>query len=210
MDDQTKHKLITIVIPAAGHSSRMGGTDKLTLPVNNSTLLRSTVQKALASLAGEIVVVIRKTQQIRIKETNGLDVKLVHPKSRKNEMSVSVISGLNASHASSAGILILLPDMPLVETSDINLLIDKFHPEKIIRASNAKGEPGHPVLFPRRFFSEIHLTTGDYGPREVIANHKNVLELVKLDNERALVDLDTPESWARWLSDHNGGAGEGT
>ena len=100
--------------------------------------------------------------------------------------------------------------MPLIEVSDINILIERFHPGKIIRASNAKGEPGHPVLFPSRFFAEILRTIGDNGPREVIANHKNVLELVKLDDDRAMVDLDTPESWARWLSDHNGGAGEGT
>lgn len=188
----------------------MGDKDKLTLPVNSSTLLRSTTQKALASLAKEVVVVIKKSQQERIKEVNGLDVKLVHPNSSKNEMSVSIISGLKASNPSSAGLLILLPDMPLIEVSDINILIERFHPAKIIRASSAKGKPGHPVLFPSRFFAEIHKTIGDNGPREVIAKHNNILELVKLDGDRAMVDLDTPESWARWLSDHNGGAGEGT
>ena len=210
MADQTRHEWITIVIPAAGLSTRMGGIDKLTLPVNNSTLLRLATQKALASSAREVVVVIRSSQQDRIRQISDLNVKLVQPKDREIAMSASIITGLQAAHPSTAGILFLLPDMPLIEASDIDLLIGKFHPDRIIRASNAKGDPGHPVLFPRRYFAEIQYITGDNGPRDLIAKYYDLLELVQLDNERALVDLDTPTSWARWLSDHNDGAGEGT
>ncbi len=188
----------------------MGSTDKLTLPVNNSTLLRSAVQKALASLAREVVVVTKKNQYKRLREIEGLDIKLVHPDTSNDEMSVSLITGMNASHPSSAGILILLPDMPLIEVSDINMLINRYHPERILRASTPEGVPGHPVLFPRKFFSEIQLITGDKGPREVIAKHVNAVDLMELDNQKALMDLDTPESWKRWLSDQYDGAGEGT
>ena len=211
MNNQVNHKRITIVIPAAGLSTRMAGKDKLTMPVGNSNLLRLTAEKALSSMATEVIVVTGRTQHERIRTIDGLGIKLVHPDSKINQMSVSIITGLNAVNHSSEGILILLPDMPLIETTDINKLIENFHHEKIIRATNEHEEPGHPVLFPKSLFPAIMTTEGDNGPREVIAMNEDLLKLVKLDNEKAMVDVDTPESWDQWISEYNKtGAGEGT
>ncbi len=210
MADPTRQNRIAILIPAAGLSSRMQGKDKLSLPFDNKTLLSLAVKKAMASSASEIVVVTRKTQQERIESIADLAIKLVHPETPQNEMSVSIITGLNALHPSIEGVLIVLPDMPLIEVFDINVLIEKFHPNMILRATNQKGEPGHPVLFPRKYFSEIKLIKGDNGPREVIDRHKNSLKPVPLSHNKAMMDVDTPDSWNRWLSDYNAGAGEGT
>lgn len=211
MNNQANHNRITIVIPAAGLSTRMAGKDKLTMPVGNSNLLRLTTEKALSSMANEVIVVTGRTQHDRIRTIAGLGIKLVHPDSEINQMSVSIITGLNAVNHSSEGILILLPDMPLIETTDINKLIENFHHEKIIRATNEHEEPGHPVLFPKSLFPAIMATKGDNGPRQVIAMNADLLKLVKLDNEKAMVDVDTPESWDQWISEYNKtGAGEGT
>ena len=211
MNNRANHNRITIVIPAAGLSTRMAGKDKLTMPVGNSNLLRLTTEKALSSMANEVIVVTGRTQHDRIRTIAGLGIKLVHPDSKINQMSVSIITGLNAVNHSSEGILILLPDMPLIETTDINKLIENFHHEKIIRATNEHEEPGHPVLFPKSLFPAIMATKGDNGPRQVIAMNADLLKLVKLDNEKAMVDVDTPESWDQWISEYNKtGAGEGT
>ncbi|MCY3725156.1 MAG: nucleotidyltransferase family protein [Rhodobacteraceae bacterium] len=211
MNKQVKHNWITIIIPAAGLSLRMAGKDKLTMPVGNSNLLKLTTEKALSSMASEVIVVTGKTQHARNRTIDGLGIKLVHPDSRINQMSVSIITGLRAVNHSSEGILILLPDMPLIETADINKLIENFHHEKIIRATNEHKDPGHPVLFPKSLFPAIMATKGDNGPREVIAMNEDLLKLVKFDNEKAMVDVDTPESWGQWVSEYNKtGAGEGT
>lgn len=211
MNNQVKHNFITIIIPAAGLSSRMAGKDKLTMPVGNSNLLRLTTEKALSSRASEVIVVTGRTQHARNRAIDGLGIKLVHPDSRIIQMSVSIIAGLNAVHYSSEGILILLPDMPQIETADINKLIENFHHEKIVRATNERKEPGHPVLFPKSLFPAIMTTKGDYGPREVITMNEDLLKLVKLDNEKSMIDVDTPESWDQWISVYNKtGAGEGT
>ena len=174
-------------------------------------MLRLTTEKALSSMASEVIVVTRRNQHARNRIIDGLGIKLVHPDSGINQMSVSIIAGLHAAHHSSKGILILLPDMPLIETADINMLIENFHHEKIIRATNQYKEPGHPVLFPKSLFPAIMTTKGDNGPREVIAMNEDLLKLVKLDNEKAMFDVDTPESWDQWISEYNKtGAGEGT
>jgi len=189
----------------------MAGKDKLTMPVGNSNLLRLITEKALASLASEVIVVTRSTQLARIRTVDGLGIKLVHPDSRINQMSVSITTGLRAADYSSEGVLILLPDMPLIETADINKLIDNFDREKIIRGANEKKVPGHPVLFPKSLFPAIMTTNGDNGPREVIAKNEGLLKLVKLDNEKAMVDVDTPENWDQWITEYDKtGAGEGT
>jgi molybdenum cofactor cytidylyltransferase len=91
--------------------------------------------------------------------------------------------------------------MPDVTAAHIDRLIAAFDPEEgraICRAATETGEPGHPVLFGRRFFETLGRLSGDEGARQIVAEHPELVETVATPGEAARLDLDTPEAWAAW------------
>ncbi len=201
---------ISVLIPASGQSTRMGDHDKLLLKLNGETLLRAALRKAVRSVAHEVMVVLRATAQARIAETRGLPVRAVYSTSEPNLMSASIIAGLDAISEEAQGVLIMLPDMPAIETSDLNRLVLSFKPGRILRACTADLRLGHPVLFSRNLFPQMKQVAGDVGPRSVIKAHGHLVDLMPLEGNRAIVDLDTPDDWQEYTRRELTGAGEGT
>jgi len=196
---------ISIIIPAAGKSSRMGDSDKLLLSLDGNTLLKLAVLKAVNSTAKEVIVVLRQDQLFRLKEIEDFPVKIVYSTHQLNLMSNSIQAGLDRVEPSALGVLIFLPDMPLITTSDLNTLIDCFHEEHIVQACNHNQQPGHPVLFPRQILSNSFKISGDEGLRTLLQANASSVYFVPLEGNRALVDVDTPDDWKKLT-----GAGEGT
>ena len=203
---------ISIVIPAAGKSSRMRGRDKLTETVGDIPLIQKSVSSAVNSLASEVVVVTRDTQHARRKALNGMDARLVVSDLSKRGLSGSIVAGLSAISTNSTGMLVMLPDMPEIESSDLNYLITAFDGASIIQAATEDGIPGNPVLFPKQFFSEIAALNEDVGAISIVRRNRAVVRQIRLPGQRARIDLDTPEDWLEWRENFerqsNPGAGE--
>ncbi|MDP4033396.1 MAG: nucleotidyltransferase family protein, partial [Pseudorhodobacter sp.] len=70
----------------------------------------------------------------------------------------------------------------------------------ILRATDAAGRPGHPVIFPPWVLPELMGLSGDEGARPVLSRHADRLRLIALPEQHATTDLDTPEAWAHWRS----------
>ena len=101
-------------------------------------------------------------------------------------------------------VVVLLADMPEVGAGDIDRLIAAFDPgegREICRAVSGDGDPGHPVLFGRRFFEALAGLTGDRGAREVLREAAEFVTEVPTRGRAAVVDLDTPEEWAAWRAE---------
>ena len=98
--------------------------------------------------------------------------------------------------------LILLPDVPGIRTEDIQsvLLAFAYHRGKmVVRASDAEGRPGTPICLPAKVVAHFSELTGDEGGLKVL--HKEHVELIRFDTDRATRDLNTPEDWANWRAD---------
>ena len=177
----------------------MGGTDKLLQPVDGRPLLRDRV--AAARTTGEPVIVALPPRaeapgRWRALEASGaLPVEVAEASSG---MAASLRAGLAALPEGAKGVLVLLADMPDISTGDMLSLITRFDGAQILRGATARGEPGHPVLFPASDFALLTGLSGDQGAREALKAESARVRLVPLPGAHALTDLDTPEDWAQW------------
>ena len=188
-----------ILIPAAGASLRMRGTDKLLEPVQAEAILRRVCRLALQSGAQVAVTLPDRgpLAEARRGALAGLAATLLSVENAKEGMAASLRAG--ARHfTEAAGMMVLLPDMPDIDAADIDAVMAAFacDTDQPIRAASVSLAPGHPVIFPRRLIPKLADLRGDRGALSVLAGE--TVRLLPLAGNRALTDLDTPGDWARW------------
>ena len=173
----------------------MRGSDKLLEQIDGVALLRRQALRA-AETGADLFVVLPpsspRADSVRdishseiIVETTGLGDSLA--------AAFAQIDGYDAA-------LVLLPDMPDIETSDMTALFATFRDDArrpIIRAS-AGFKAGNPVILPDWTFADCRALIGDTGARDVIKSNSNRTRLVPLAGNRATLDLDTPEDWVTY------------
>jgi len=120
----------------------------------------------------------------------------VHNPEFATGIASSVKAGVAALPGNADGAVICLGDMPDVDDSLIDRLIDAFAPEKgaLIAVPVGEGRRGNPVLWSRRFFDELMTLEGDVGARHLIAKHGEAVAEVAADGQSAFLDIDTPEA----------------
>lgn len=187
---------LTILIPAAGASSRMRGADKLLAEIDGIPLLRRTVQIAL-SAHPNVCVTLRQADTQRLVALDGLPVHILAIENATEGLSASLRVGA-AAHP--LALMVLPADMPDLTTADLRLMIDATAttPDTILRATGEDGTPGHPVIFPADLLPAFATLRGDEGARSILQTHKARVRLIALPGAHALTDLDTPEAWAIW------------
>ncbi|RMD95582.1 MAG: dUTP diphosphatase [Calditrichaeota bacterium] len=188
---------VAALVLAAGTSSRMGSANKLFLKIKNKTILSHSVENVLASRVSHIMVVVganRKTAEI---ELANFKVQVVFNKNYKQGMSTSLKAGLMALPGEATGVLILLADQPNLQPGTINRFVETFtrNPEKII-AGKYQNMVGNPVLFPKKYFSELLQIEGDVGARSVLQKHLNEVITLELPEDEIL-DIDTPDDFEK-------------
>lgn len=190
----------TILLLAAGASARMGGADKLMLPVGGVPLLARSAQRAAATGA-PVIVALPPQAPARRRALEGLGLTLLDVPDAAEGMAASIRAGVAAAGAA-AGLALLPADMPDLTTEDLARLLAAFGraPDAVHRATAADGRPGHPVIFPRRLFPALARLAGDTGGRALLRDE--AVRATALPGEHALTDLDTPEDWAAWRARH--------
>ena len=192
--------MVPILILAAGASTRMRGRDKLLEPVGTEPLLRRVAKAALTS-GQSVLVALPPGAVLRRVALAGLPVELLTVADATTGMAASIRAGVAALPATATGLLLMLADMPDIGPEDIHALLnahDGTPDAPILRAAAMGGEPGHPVLFPARFFPQLRGLTGDAGARAILSDPSAPVQLIPLPGRRAVTDLDTPEDWDRW------------
>ena len=196
-----------VLILAAGASSRMRGADKLMQPVAGVPLLRHLIRVAQASGAPVLVALPPGDSPRRdlAEQAGAVDacagltgVGLVNVSDAGSGMAASICAGVAAVPGGSTGLLLMLADMPEIETADLLHLLKAHAADAtaILRAASHDGVPGHPILFPAQHFPALCRLQGDMGARAVLAAGR--VRLIPLPGSRALTDLDTPEDWLAW------------
>lgn len=196
MSDQPTANL-TILLPAAGASSRMRGADKLLIQIDGIPLLRRTAQTALAA-CGHVLITLRPQDTAREQALHGLALTTLAIADAELGLSASL---RGAAAAINRGRLLILPaDMPDITSADLHRMIDASNktPDAILRATAADGTEGHPVIFPSDLLPAFAALTGDEGARAILQAHRALIQHIALPDQHALTDLDTPEAWAAW------------
>jgi molybdenum cofactor cytidylyltransferase len=180
------NKKVAAIILAAGRSTRMGGPNKLLAELNGKKLVRIVAEQALASKASPVIVVTGHQGAEIEAALKGLNVKFVHNPAFADGLATSVKAGVGAVPDGTDGAVILLGDMPLIDAKLVDRLLDTFAPDRgsLIVVPVAGGRRGNPVLWSRRFFSELMTLDGDVGARHLIARHMEAVTEVEVQ-ERA-------------------------
>ncbi|WP_226782231.1 nucleotidyltransferase family protein [Oceaniglobus trochenteri] len=192
---------VTILLLAAGSSSRMRGADKLTQLVDGTPLLRRQARAAVATGA-PVIVALPPRHHARLACLHDLPLAVIEVPGAAEGMGESLRLGALAAGRPD-GLMVMLADMPDIETADLTLLIEGFtkgHASSIVRAGAKDGTPGHPVILPADCLPDLADLRGDTGARAILAANRGRCVTLPLAGRRALVDLDTPEAWAAWRS----------
>lgn len=190
--------MIHILILAAGTSSRMRGTDKLSAHVDGVPLLRKQAQMALElDLPVTVALPPDRTREELLED---LDVD-IHAAACSLEGMSGTLRSAMGHLADARAVLIFLADLPELEKSDLQSVLDarsKAPNAMVWRGATEDGRAGHPILVDRALFPEFAKLKGDGGGHEIIEKAGDRVQLVQLPGERARLDLDTPEDWTKW------------
>ena len=191
--------MLSMIILAAGKSSRMRGKNKLLSEIDGKPMIRRVVEAALNSKVDEVLVVLGwKAERVR-KVLGDLPCRFVLNKEYEKGQSSSVRAALSAVGDPTQAILVLPGDVALIDQRSINLVIEAYnnHGSPIVVASH-KGIHGHPILLSRETFEDIaRIDEATYGLKSVVQKHQNEIQVVEVGTEDILLDVDTPEDLQR-------------
>ncbi len=195
--DEAQVEGVGIVLMAAGRASRMGegAGHKLLADFDGEPLVRRMAERALASRAEGVVAVTGYRADDIAAALVGLDVTVTENPDYATGMASSLKAGVAALGDRLAGIMILLGDMPGVETAHLDALIAAFEHnggDAIVRAADGDHR-GNPVILPMRLAPAIQRLEGDVGARALI--EESGLPVIDIDiGPAARIDVDTPEA----------------
>jgi molybdenum cofactor cytidylyltransferase len=187
---------VAALVLAAGRSSRMGGPNKLLAEIGGRPLVRIVVEQALASQARPVIVVTGHQRERVEAALAGLPVDFVHNPRFADGLGTSLKTGIAALPAQADGVIVCLGDMPQVDSALIDRLIGTLDPDRgaLIVVPTIDGQRGNPVVWSRRFFSNLMAVEGDVGARYLIGRFGEVVTEEPLVGSAALTDVDTPEA----------------
>lgn len=187
---------IGAVILAAGESKRLGQPKQL-LNFHGITFIETIIETAIAAKLAPIIVVLGYEADKILKKVNKFDKEIIQVINREwlagqsSSLRVAIPFLSNTSHT-----IFFLVDQPQISFNHIIKLknASKQSTNKII-ATYVGDRRANPVSFSRLLYKELSEIKGDQGGRFLFANHE--VERVQWDDERILIDVDTPEDYER-------------
>jgi molybdenum cofactor cytidylyltransferase len=188
------------IVPAAGHSRRMGAPKQL-LDVGGRPMLRAVVEAlATADVAGVVVVAHRMVaESVRLDDLPG--VAIAFNDDPASEMIDSIRIGIrhwmNAEALSPQGSFLVCPaDQPGITTADINRCIaaSRTDPAGIVIASRA-GKRGHPIVFGSQWSEFVMGRECDGGLNALPRRNADHVVTIECRSRGIARDVDTPADY---------------
>lgn len=194
--------MITLIVLAAGKSTRMEGQNKLLAVVRGKPMIRGVVEAALDSKVDETIVVLGWDERRLRQALAGIPCRLIVNRGFERGQSSSLKAGLDEVAPETRAVLILPGDIAEIDSRAIDKVVDSYisNGGTILVAAH-KGKFGHPILIDRRLFKEIaQIAEETHGLKSVIKSHENEIKLIETGSDNVLRDVDTPEDLHRLTS----------
>ena len=167
-------------ILAAGASKRTGKINKLTKKYKNKPLIEHTIENYIDSKIDSNNIITGfesdKINKIALK----FNLITFYNKDFSKGILSSIKVAINNINKKTTGVIIGLGDMPLVKSSDLNLLIDKFiitECKKICIPESYK-KIGNPIIFPvkilKMILRDIDTENRDTGLKSIIKKYNPI------------------------------------
>ncbi len=189
-------KRIGAVVLAAGESRRMGSTNKLTVPIDGTPMVARVVDMLLQSRATPVLVVTGHEPERIADALEGRKVRLVHNPDYADGIASSIRVGIEALGDGVDGAVIALADMPWVDATVVDKLIDAYTAdgELSIFVPMFGRKRGNPVLWGAQHFPELAALSGDVGGKALFHRHSAAICYVDVESASINIDVDTPEA----------------
>ena len=180
------------ILLAAGQGTRFG-SNKLLQPLADGTPMAVASARTLHTVLAHCIAVVNDAQGCvaRLLAEAGLQV-IANPHA-PDGMGTSIACGVAAS-PNAGGWVIALADMPNIPARVIQSVADGLAHGADLIAPVYGGQRGHPVGFARRHAPALRALHSDRGARDILAAHRDTLELIDTQDRGVILDIDTPVS----------------
>ncbi len=191
------------LVLAAGASIRMGKAKKQLLPILGETMLGRILDESLKSDLDKVVLVLgHGAEEIQAALGEFLDhskLRVIENRQYGLGISTSIIAGLSEIGRSHDHVMVLLADMPHIDTNLINLLLHQYMTSGLpMGAVRIKNRRSHPVVFSRKMYPELYRLRGDTGARSLFKMYGDKVILVEPEGFYDDGDIDTAEDYIRF------------
>jgi CTP:molybdopterin cytidylyltransferase MocA len=196
--------MIPAIVLAAGKSSRMGRS-KAALPLEGGdTFITRIVRTFKAASVEDVVVVVGHDAKAVVDAfaASDLEARFVeNPDYEQGQLS-SLLAGLRVvDRPGVVAVLLTLVDVPLVGSSTIRAVVDRYHETHARVVRPVRGDQhGHPVLIDRTLFDALRRADPGMGAKAVIRANVSPAGDVAVDDDGAFADADTPEDYEKMRS----------
>ena len=188
---------IAVTILAAGGSTRMGELNKLLLLIDGKPMIYSVCRMVLDAKVNQIILVTGyQNNKVEKSIPKGIN-KIVYNKNWESGMMSSIYAGMSKLEKDVDGNMIVLGDMPLISTMTINKIIGEFnkHNGNYIVYPMYDNRQANPVIFPRKYFSEILNSKGDKGCKKVLKKYPGDAVGIPINSDEVIIDCDTRDDY---------------
>ena len=188
------------ILPAAGHSRRMG-RPKLLLPWNQTTVIEQVLTTWKSSRVDGIVIVVRDDDTTLAEVCGRLGVDVVRPLTDPPDMKTSVQHALKFVEQkwcpADSDVWLLAPaDLPNLPAATIDQLLSTYQSgDPTILVPAIEGRRGHPLLLPWKLSHEVFPLPDDAGVNALLAKHR--VREVECTQEGIFDELNTPQDYDR-------------
>lgn len=185
---------ISVLIPAAGASSRLGRPKQL-VKTGGKTLVTIAIETCIKAGFSNVNVVLGYEHEKIKKEVSRHPVTIILNNNWKQGIGKSLAVGVQAiidnSGPKTDGILIYLADQPRITSQHLKALYQAFSKGKEIVASGYAGTFGPPLIFGKHYFPIFQDLEGDEGAKKIFKDHLDKIYLESF--EPARIDIDRVE-----------------
>jgi molybdenum cofactor cytidylyltransferase len=203
-DSRTAARRVFAIVPAAGHSRRMG-RPKLLIAFQGRPVIEHVITAFRTGGVTEIVVVMRSSDvdlRTAVERTGAI---VVCPEVDPPDMRSSIESGLvevrrRFQPVNDDGWLMSPADHPTLDASVVEMLIARSNemPGRLV-IPTFDGRRGHPTYFPWSMTEAVAALPPDVGLNRLIQEHSRLVTEYPVALESILDDLDTPEDLLRLI-----------
>lgn len=215
----------SVILLAAGQSQRLG-INKLILPykpvqysgINKHqpiilhslySLIRANIPEIIIVLGYQGKIIKRIIQSSRIYRQGCIKtkIKFIYNRRYKTGMASSISTGMSQVLKHTDVVLIYLADKPGIKTKTIiQIILHANHTRKSIVVPVYMNKEGHPVLFKKKYYSQLQKLYSpktkrmqDYGARNIINRYRSDISRVKVDDIGIIQDIDTWQDYIRQI-----------
>ena len=187
---------VAAVILAAGSSSRFGRPKQL-LDWDGRPLILSAVDTAWAAGLNPVIVVLGAFADEIEPVLSSRPIQIQRNYHWTEGISSSIRTGVSTLPGDVDAAVFIPGDQPLLTSGFLQDLVHRYAEtgKSIVIPRDVEGQRGNPVLFDRKFFSELSHLSGDAGGRRLFDKYPDEITYQPVTDASVLMDVDTPEAY---------------